>query len=417
MNKVLKFLQKHGQSAFEVDAKAQMRLFTEKMRLGLQSHWQCIPMIPTYLCNIDRSKIKQGKNILIDAGGTNFRSAIGYFADGKAQIEKLQKTEMPASRGEVLGKEEFYARIAENISYLAEEGENVGFCFSYAVRMHPDLDGEALGFSKEVKAPEVVGTRVGAETLKALKKYGGKQRKVVLLNDTVATLLGGMAIADKRYSTYLGYIYGTGTNVCCIVDTDKITKEDGLPEGKMLVNMECGGYDGFVTGDFDKAAIARTDAPDRQIFEKMTSGKYLAEIIFEALCVAEQEGEFEGAVRLERHTLAEVSQFLQNGGAMNDCFTLPQDAEFSRDVCIALVDRAAKLGAIVNAATAVATCSDKSLPVAIVAEGTTFNRLVGYRERFEQYLKEFLGEEKMTFEIVQGEELNLIGTLMACMLL
>ena len=417
MNKAVSFLKKHGQTAEQVDENAQMRQFREKMQLGLQSYEHCIPMLPTYLCNIDRSKINESKNILIDAGGTNFRSAVGYFQNGKAQIQKLRKTSMPASQGETLGKAEFYDKIAQNVAYLADDAENVGFCFSYAARMFANLDGQALGFTKEVKAPEVTGTFVGAETLAALKKYSDKQRKIVILNDTVATLLGGMVVSDKSYSTYLGYIYGTGTNLCCIVDTAKIAKEKNLPKGKMVVNMECGGYDGFMLGDFDKAAIARTDAPNKQLFEKMTSGKYLAEIIFEALSVAAQEKTFDGEVNLQRFTLADVSRFLQLEGIMQEFFTTPQDAEFAREVCRELIKRAAKLGAIVNAATAVATCSDKSLPVAIVAEGTTFNRLVGYRECFENYLAEFLGAEGISFEIVQGEELNLVGTLVATMLL
>ena len=417
MNKATAFLNKHRQSAQQVDANAQLQLFTEKMQLGLTSYEHCIPMLPTYLCNIDRSKIKPGKNILIDAGGTNFRTALGCFKNGKVQIEKLQKTAMPASGGEVLGKAEFYDKIAQNVAYLADEAENIGFCFSYPVWMSADLDGQALGFSKEVRAPEVVGTRVGVETLAALKKYSNKPHKIVILNDTVATLLGGMALADKQYSTYIGYIYGTGTNLCCIVDTAQIVKEKDLPNGQMLVNMECGGYDGFVLGDFDKAAIARTDAPTKQMFEKMTSGKYLAEIIFEALCVAEQECVFEGKVSLQPFTLADVSAFLQNSGKMQEFFAVAEDVKFAQEVCAELINRAAKLGAIVNAATAIATCANKRLPVAIVAEGTTFNRLVGYRACFEKYLAEFLGAANMSFEIVQGEDLNLVGTLMASMLL
>ena len=417
MNKALTFLERHLQSAAQVDAVAQMRLFGEKFQLGLQSYEQCMPMLPTHLCNIDRSRIRNVKNILIDAGGTNFRSAVGYFENGQAKIDKLRKTSMPASKGETLTKAEFYDKIAENIAYLADDAKNVGFCFSYAVWMFPDLDGQVLGFSKEVRAPEVVGTHVGAETLAALRKFSDKNRQIVILNDTVATLLGGMAISTKQYSTYLGYIYGTGTNLCCIVNTADIAKEKNLPEGRMLVNMECGGYDGFTLGDFDKAAIARTDAPTKQMFEKMTSGKYLAEIIFEALSVAEREGMFEGEVRIGHPTLADVSRFLQNEGEMTSYFTMESDAEFAKDVCRELISRAAKLGAIVNAATAVATCPDRSLPVAIVAEGTTFNRLVGYRECFETYLSALLAAFDMTFEIVQGEDLNLVGTLMASMLL
>jgi hexokinase len=283
--------------------------------------------------------------------------------------------------------------------------------------MSKDMDGEVTNFSKEVKAPDVVGNRVGAETLSALKQYDNKERKIVILNDTVATLLGGMAVSHKQYSTYLGYIYGTGTNVCCIVNTNDIKKVSDLPKGRMLVNMECGGYNGFTLGDFDKLAINRTDEPKKQLFEKMSSGKYLSNIIYEALCGAEKEGEFSKSTDIKQFELKDVSMFLTDGGIMNTFFYCESDVEFAKEVCRQLIRRAAKLGAIVNAATAIATCTDKNLPVAIVAEGTTFNKLVGYRSLFEQYLHEFLDVEGISFEIVQGEELNLVGTLMATMVL
>ncbi len=420
--KALEFLKKHKQSSEDIgktqSGQDNVEHFIEEMHNGMAQHFQNLPMIPTYICNIDRSKINGGKRILIDAGGTNFRSAVGYFDEtGSIHIENLKKTVMPASGGEVLSKEEFYAKIAENIAYLADDATDLGFCFSYPVNMASDMDGEVCGFSKEVRAPEVVGTRVGAETLAALRKYSEKERKIVILNDTVATLLGGMAMARKDYSAYLGYIYGTGTNVCCIADTSQITKVQNLPKGKMLVNMECGGYNGFVAGDFDQVAIAKTDSPTRQKFEKMTSGRYLSDIINEGLIFAENEGVFLGKTNLSPVKLKDVSAFLEGNGIMEDMFETSEDKQFAKEMCRELIKRAAKMGAIVNAASAIATCQDKSLPVAIVAEGTTFHKLVGYRSYFEQYLTEILSEHGISYEIVGGEELNLVGTLMATMVL
>jgi len=417
MKQVTEFLERHNQAATQVDTDEQIARFTAEMDKGLKSLNLSMPMIPTYLCNVDRSKIKHDKRILIDAGGTNFRSAVGYFDNhGKARIQNLTKTTMPASGGETLTKDEFYAKIAQNIAPVADKAQNVGFCFSYPVYMSADMDGEVLGFSKEVRAPEVVGTRVGAETLAALKRHDDAERKIVILNDTVATLLGGMAEADKDYSTYIGYIYGTGTNLCCVVDTALITKVTGLPKGKMLVNMECGGYDGFTLGNFDKAAIDRTDSPDKQLFEKMTSGRYLSEIIYEALCVAAKEGEFVNPAHVEPFVLKDVSEFLTGEGKMCKMFE-GVDVEFALETCKQLIERAAKMGAIANAATAMFTCQNKALPVAIVAEGTTFHRLVGYRECFEKYLAQILQPQGISYQLLQGDDLNLVGTLMATMVL
>ena len=247
------FLVKHNQSADNIDIQTSLKNFWQQMELGLNGNGG-MPMIATYLVDVDRSKIKPNdKRILIDAGGTNFRSALGYFDEaGKVVIEDQQKTVMPAS-DKMLSKTEFYNAIATNVKRLLPQGKNIGFCFSYQVDMDKDLDGKVVMFSKEVKVPEVIGTRVGQETLDAIKQYSNAERKIVILNDTVATLLGGMATTNEQFSAYLGYIYGTGTNVCYIEDTAKIAKVKLLADGKMLINTECGNFDGFVQGDFDKA--------------------------------------------------------------------------------------------------------------------------------------------------------------------
>lgn len=410
------FLAKHGQDALRVDKDKSIESFLQQMSCGLRGVGG-MPMIPTYLMDVDRSIIKANvKRILIDAGGTNFRVAVGYFDEqGKPIIEDINKTFMPSSDGKLYTKEQFYSTIVANISDYLHKAKDIGFCFSYQVAMDKDVDGEVVMFSKEINAPQVIGTRVGRETLMACKKYDETERKIVILNDTVATLLGGMAMSNKKYSAYLGYIYGTGTNVCYIEDTANITKVNDLPAGKMLINTECGNFDGFTQGDFDKACIAKTAVPNRQLFEKMTSGKYLANIIAEAYSTAAEEGVFESKAELNPFELKDVSTLL-NGGQFPCKFATESDLQFAKDVAIELIDRAAKMGAIVNSALAISSCEDKSLPVAIVAEGTTFNKLIGYRAAFEKYLSAILGEHGISYEIVQGEELNLVGTLMSTMI-
>ena len=410
------FLHFHGESADNVDIQSSLNKFWEQMRLGLDGNGG-LPMIPTYLMDVDRSKIQvNSKRILIDAGGTNFRSAIGYFDEqGNVVIENLHKTKMPASDYR-MSKTEFYGTIASNVERLLPKAQNIGFCFSYQLDMGSDIDGKVVMFSKEVDAPEVVGTKVGSETLAACKKYSDTVRKIVILNDTVATLLGGMANTGERFSAYLGYIYGTGTNVCYIEDTANITKVSDLPAGKMLVNTECGNFAGFVQGDFDNVTISRTAVPDKQLFEKMTSGKYLSDVMYEALQVAERESRFNGKVQLEPFKLKDVSNFFE-GGEFPCKFASETDANFARELMIGLIERAAKMGAIVNSALAIASCKDKSLPVAIVCEGTTFNKLPFYRQFFEAYLNEIFATWGMKYKILQGEDLNLVGTLMATMVL
>ena len=417
MNKAQEFLAKHGQTAAEVNTKETLAAFISEMKNGLEGKPSSIPMIPTYLQNIGAEKICPDKHmLLIDAGGTNFRSADGYFdKQGKVHIDELRKTQMPAIDRQ-LTKAEFYSQIAENVRYLADKTGNVGFCFSYNVAMDKDIDGKVVVFSKEVKAPEVIGTRVGAETLAAMRAYSDKPRKIAILNDTVATLLGGMATYPQGYSTYVGYIYGTGTNACYMEDTANITKVVGLDAGHMLINTECGGFDKLARGDYDELAANETARPEVQRLEKMTSGRYLADVIYHCFAGAANEGLFSGEFKPERFELKDVSMFL-GGEDLGGMFASEADKTIARDICAELVDRAAKIGAIMNSAMSIASCHDKTRPVGIVCEGTTFNKLSGYRAAFEKYLHEILDEKGIKFEILQGNELNLVGTLMATQIL
>ena len=113
----------------------------------------CQPMIPVYgLIPSNGILEKQalcGKSaIIIDAGGTNFRSALVSFSeDGTPVISNLQKTSMPGIEKE-LSKDEFYNAIADNIEYLKDKADRIGFCFSYAMSMTKANDGKVLVFSK-----------------------------------------------------------------------------------------------------------------------------------------------------------------------------------------------------------------------------------------------------------------------------
>ena len=156
---IKEFLHRHGQSSDNIDAAAATERVLDAMRAGLKGEGGSLAMLPTYLYEPDLSKtVNSDKKIIIDAGGTNFRSALGYFKDGKAVFEKVEKTVMPASDRE-LSKDEFYAAIAGKVERLLEDGGDIGFCFSYPVRMGADKDGVMCGATKELKAKGVNGRR------------------------------------------------------------------------------------------------------------------------------------------------------------------------------------------------------------------------------------------------------------------
>jgi len=411
---VNEFLKRHGQSPENIDAEKSISDFISEMKRGLAGENSSIAMIPTYIYEPSSEvRTESGKKIVIDAGGTNFRSACAYFdKNGKAVFEDMQKTVMPASDRE-LSKNEFYDAIACNIKRLLPQTDDIGFCFSYPVDMEENKDGVVGSATKEIKAPEITGTKVGECTLAAVKKYDFKERKIVILNDTVATLLGGMATTDKKYSAFIGYIYGTGTNICYTEYAENISKIKAEQGRRMLINTECGNFRGFAQGDYDRAVSSATEYPEKYLFEKMTSGKYLAEVINLTIVGAIKEGVIKGGKEKYEFGLKDVSDFLNGEECVFTSAFDGNDRELVKEICRQLIDRAAKMGAIANASAAIMSAKPHGLPVAIVAEGTTFNKLAGYREKFVQYLKELLAPYGIDCEIVQGNDLNMLGSLMA----
>lgn len=413
MNRAYEFLNKYHMTINEIDDKYIISQYHEQIKYGLTGKPESLAMIPTYI-NPEIEVIKNKRNIVIDAGGSNFRSAIAYFdKKNKCIISNLSKSRMPAIDKE-LSCEEFFDEFANNILPLLDKGEDIGLCFSYAVKMSEDMDGTLIRFAKEIKAPEVVGKRIGHSLLESIYKNSTTFRKIVVLNDTVSTLLGGKALTlNKKFDTYIGFIYGTGTNICYIEDTSNITYLTA-PGSQMIINMESGDFNKFTTGEFDIRANANTMETMQYCFEKMTSGRYLGNIIYQALLQANDEMMFTNNVVFDERfmSLSLLSKLAANEECELSYLLTKQDKLFIIDIFNQLVLRAAKMCALALASVARYKAQDKSgYKIGIVAEGTTFNKLFGYRDALIKYLNDLLPD--INYEIIQGDELNLIGTALA----
>ena len=85
--------------------------------------------------------------------------------------------------------------------------------------------------------------------------FGGASVAIGLAGDALLailvillmSLLGGIAaFPNKDFDSYIGFILGTGTNTCYVEQCARIGKLPQINEGTMAVNMETGGFDGFV---------------------------------------------------------------------------------------------------------------------------------------------------------------------------
>ena len=197
-------------------------------------------------------------------------AVVTFDSDKTPVIEDFKRYPMPGTNGEI-SKEEFFNTIADYLEPVIHRSNKIGFCFSYPTEILPNKDGRLIRFNKEVKVRDMVGQEIGKGLLEALKQRGVKEEKsIVILNDTVATLLGGKAAyPDRVFDSYIGFILGTGMNTCYIEENINIAKAHGLDaQGSTIINTESGGYDKAPRGEIDTCLDSKTIDPGSQQLEK-----------------------------------------------------------------------------------------------------------------------------------------------------
>jgi hexokinase len=422
------FLKENGfEQAKEIDRAGLIATFLSEMEKGLAGEASSLRMIPTYV-GVD-GKIPQGaKAAVLDAGGTNFRSARVSIPPA---IEDKKNQPMPGTQGEV-DNETFYTAFAEEIRRVlpGATAEKIGFCFSYNADATSDLDAKLNCWTKGIRAPGIVGQYVGKELLARLG--GGK---IAIVNDTVATLLAAKATeGDKTYSSYLGFILGTGTNTAYVEKNVNITKLSGLdPAGAMIINAESGSFDKIARSRFDEAMDAKQIDPGHNPFEKMIAGGYLGPVGLELYKAAAKEGFFSKAAADRLSGLAALETidfdnfaagFRKEGrdNPLDAIFADETDAKMARRLGLPVFERAAVLTAVHLAAFVIKTGegASASAPVAINADGSTYykTRAIPFAETVKRELDDLLvARRNVHYEITpQVDDAPMVGAAIAAML-
>ena len=429
------FMHSRSMTAAEVDMEQSVQAFLSEMNNGLASFDASLHKIPTYL-NAEGDLPFETPVIVLDAGGTNFRVAqVKFTRSGQTVIEKYQKFPMPGSQG-FIGKEQFFETIVDYMqdvldSWSSSQPPHIGFCFSYPTEITPDKDGRLIHFSKEINAHEVEGELIGTNLRQALKKRGySEPAGMVLLNDTVATLLAGKAASTEHpYSAFIGFILGTGTNSAYLEKNENISKIPGLPaKGAQIINIESGGFDKFRGGSIDQNFDNTTIKPGSYRFEKMISGAYLGPLSSRVLEEAIEAGLFSAEAGHEIKQLlpldtVTVDGLLHNPYDSTNKLTKACSNPTDRSTCFTLVDtimeRAAKLAAVNLSATILKgeAGQDPAYPIAVCADGTTFFKSKDLMFRTRYYLKGYLQDQKGRYaEFIHNEDAPIIGAAVAALL-
>jgi hexokinase len=424
------FLTTHELGAQFIDAEEILDAFQSEMAAGLAGDPSSLKMIPSFV-SVDRAVPHDTPVVVLDAGGTNLRVArVTFGSDGTVDIDgpqeggKLKTHDMPGAK-ETITKEAFFKAVAGLLAPVAGALPHIGFCFSYPAEITPDCDGKLIHWTKEIKVPELEGQFVGGGLLESLGDSAGA-RTITVLNDTIATLLAGKSQGGAgSYSSYVGFILGTGTNTAYIEQNANITKRDDLAAGGLqAINVESGNFAKCVQTDIDKAFDHSTANPGQHMFEKMISGGYLGGLTLEVLRAASREGVFSSGLAERIASMSELSTKAIDDFAKNPCGCGPFDVErLDVDDCeavlrlyVAVVKRAALLTAAnISAAVVKSGCgSDAGSPVCVNVDGSTFYKTYRFPELVHRHLRELLGRKRgLHYEVVQVNDAPIVGAAVA----
>jgi len=420
------FLREHSLRPNDINIHKIVESFTSEMSKGLEGKESSLRMIPTYI-EADNNFHVNTPVVAIDAGGTNFRAAlVKVNRNGTIEITDEVNDKMPGLEGEI-SKEEFFQTIAQYIKGLAEKTDRIGFCFSYPTEIFPDKDGRLIHFCKEVQAPGVVGQLIGKNLLEAL---GMPEKQIVILNDTVATLLAGKSSSlGHNYDSFLGYILGTGTNTCYIENNSNITKNKKLDSTKsQIINIESGNFANAPRTDLDLLFDRTTVNPESHTFEKMISGGYYGNLCLLSLKIAAREGVFTSGTTsclslINELTSEDVNRFITDpksgNGPLFKCIKDEEDEKSCLIIVNCILERAAILVAGNLAAVVLKTNKGKTKerPILVTVEGSTYYKLWNMRSLIDKYFREYLsGERKRYVEFTEVKKSSLVGAALAALI-
>jgi len=414
-----------------------------EMERGLCGSASSLPMIPSYITPV--TNIPAGKTVLaLDAGGTNLRASLVQFNEkGEAAAHGTKKTPMPGTNGHIKSKD-FFDTIADAALPLINESkiEGIGFTFSYPMEITPDADGILLGFSKEVDAPDVIGKAIGKELREALAGKGCKyDGPIVLLNDTVATLLSGLVSIspdgeavrtgndfNASPGPVIGFILGTGFNTAYPESIIPKINFNSTSSPQIIV-CETGNFNVHCRGRLDFEYDSTTKNPGGYFLEKASAGAYLGPLTHHILKQAikdkviafKKSSELLAMPHLETRFLNEFAHApLKAQGPLGSLFEKDEgDALAAVQYITSLVT---ERGALFSAAVLAATVQrlnagfEPYSPVRIAVEGTTYMIYKGMRRAIESHLHRMLTKEKpRPYAVSPVEQASLFGAAVAAL--
>ncbi|CAK9139886.1 unnamed protein product [Ilex paraguariensis] len=402
---------------------------TVEMHAGLASEGGSkLKMLISYVDNLPTGD-EEGVFYALDLGGTNFRVLRVQLGGKDGGIVDQEFSEVSIPPHLMVGTSDalFDYIAAELAKFVAQEGQKfhlppgrqreLGFTFSFPVMQTSISSGTLIRWTKGFSIDDTVGQDVVAELAEAMERQGVDMQVSALVNDTIGTLAGG------RYSNkdvLIAVIMGTGTNAAYVERAQAIPKWHGPPpkSGEMVINMEWGNFRSshLPLTEYDHALDAESLNPSEQIFEKLTSGMYLGEIVRKVLCKLAEEAALFGDIvppKLRTSFILRTpdmsamhhdtsSDLRVVGKKLKDILEISNTSLKTRRVVVELCNIVATRGARLAAAGILGvlkkmgrdTLRDGETQKTVIAmDGGLYEHYTEYRKCLENTLNELLGEE------------------------
>ena len=429
MNIIDIFLKKHCMHPDCIDLNGQLDIFVLEMEKGLVGLSEgSMMMLPSYITIEGNIPINESI-IVIDAGGTNLRVALVSFNEKKqSSIDYVKRYPMPGTNGTITF-EEMCDTIIEYIHPIVGLSNRIVICFSFPAEILPNKDARIIAFNKEVQIYDAKGKILGESLHASMKRFGITESKhVVVINDTIATLLGAFtAYPDRAYDSYVGFVLGTGTNICYIEQIKKMSKlcDKGVDLKSMVINTEYGGFNKLPRGTVDIKIDYESFLTGDMVLEKMIAGAYLSSIVLLTTQLAVSEGlfsiSFENKLKnITALPINEIEIFCDNPFKDSILKELTDGCDSDRiklyTIIDRIVERAAKITTLALAAVVKKTGYglDPTIPLCISTEGTTFKKLNLYRSKLNYHVKDFIIDTLGYYvEFVEVENATIIGSAVA----
>ncbi|XP_047053169.1 hexokinase-9-like [Lolium rigidum] len=407
-----------------------------EMRAGLASEdGSKLKMLVTYVDSLP-SGDEKGLFYALDLGGTNFRVLRVQLGGKERRIIKQESIGVSIPQHLMSrSSHELFDFIADALAkFVATEGEDchvpegtereLGFTFSFPVKQTSISSGTLIKWTKSFSIDEMVGKDIVFKLNEAIKRQGLVMKVLTLVNDTVGTLAAGRYVDDD---TMVAIVLGTGTNAAYIEHAHAIPKWHApmLKSGDMVINMEWGNFKSahLPLSEYDQALDAESLNPGEQIYEKLTSGMYMGEIVRRILLrMAQEAALFGGNIppKLEIpyilktfHMLImhhDTSPDLKTVGLkLNEILEIESSSRKTRklvvDVCEVVARRGARLAAagihgILKKLGRVTDRPDKRRTV-IAVDGGVYKYYTFFGRCMESTLREMLGEEVASSVVIK----------------